>query len=343
MIELKNLTKHFYQKNRKVIALSDVSLTVPAGKIYGIIGASGAGKSTLIRCINLLERPSAGEVIVNGKTLTRLPRKQLTIERRFIGMIFQHFNLLSSRTIFDNIAFPLELTHTPKQEIQERVNSLLELVGLTDKAHDYPASLSGGQKQRVAIARTLASRPAVLLCDEATSALDPATTKSILALLKDINRRLGITILLITHEMEVVKSICDFAGILQHGQLIEQGATSQLFAHPKTAVAQEFIASTLHFEIPDAYRTLISAVPGPGKHPLVKLQFAGNVAHEDILFEASTQYRIKTKTIRAHIESLDTITFGVILLEWIGEAQDCEQALRLLEKNKIKVEVIGYV
>lgn len=241
MIELKHITKHFNHKNRKVTALDDVSLTVPEGKIFGVIGASGAGKSTLIRCVNLLERPSSGTVIVDGKALMKLSPSELAMERRHIGMIFQHFNLLSSRTVFQNIAFPLELEGQSKQEISKRVYELLALVGLEDKSEDYPARLSGGQKQRVAIARTLASNPRVLLCDEATSALDPATTKSILTLLKDINQRLNITILLITHEMRVVKNICDEVAVISSGRLIEQGPVDEVFSHPKHELTKEFI------------------------------------------------------------------------------------------------------
>ncbi|EDM38867.1 ABC transporter, ATP-binding subunit [Pedobacter sp. BAL39] len=241
MIELRKVTKRFQQKNREVTALDEVSLTVPEGKIFGVIGASGAGKSTLIRCVNLLERPTSGAVMVDGKDLMSLSNSALAKERRHIGMIFQHFNLLSSRTVFDNIAFPLELDGWSRYQIRARVEELLALVGLAEKANDYPASLSGGQKQRVAIARTLATSPKVLLCDEATSALDPATTKSILRLLKDINERLQITILLITHEMKVVRHICDEVAVISAGKLIEQGPVDEVFSHPKHELTREFI------------------------------------------------------------------------------------------------------
>ncbi|MBO9204261.1 MULTISPECIES: methionine ABC transporter ATP-binding protein MetN [Niastella] len=343
MIEIKGLTKYFYQKNREVAALQDVSLTVPPGKIYGIIGASGAGKSTLIRCVNLLEKPTSGEVVVNGISLSTLSSRELTRERRQIGMIFQHFNLLSSRTIFDNVAFPLELTHTPKAEIRERVNDLLQLVGLTDKAADYPASLSGGQKQRVAIARTLANNPKVLLCDEATSALDPATTKSILALLKDINRRLGITILLITHEMEVVKAICDYAGILSQGKLIEQGTVSEIFAHPKTGVARDFISSTFHVELPGFYTRRLQACPYVDCGVLIKVQFAGQAGIDVLISEVVNRFHIQSKIIKAQVDSLDEVTFGVVLLELSGNAAAREFTLQYFTDNQLKVEVLGYV
>ena len=227
MIKLSNITKVFQQGSRTITALSDVTLHVPAGQIYGVIGSSGAGKSTLIRCANMLERPTSGQVLVDGQDLTSLSESELTRARRQIGMIFQHFNLLSSRTVFGNGA---RAGQYAARRDQKRVTELLELVGLADKHDAYPANLSGGQKQRVAIARALASNPKVLLCDEATSALDPATTRSILELLKDINRRLGLTILLITHEMDVVKRICDQVAVISQGQLIEKTASAKCFA-----------------------------------------------------------------------------------------------------------------
>lgn len=241
MIELKNITKTFLHKKGTFTALKDVTLFVPKGKIFGIIGASGAGKSTLIRTINLLEPPTAGTVTIDGLELTSLSSSALAKERRHLGMIFQHFNLLSSRTVFDNIALPLELEGWSKSAIKERVLELLKMVSLEDKMDHYPANLSGGQKQRVAIARTLANSPKVLLCDEATSALDPATTNSILALLKDINQRLNITILLITHEMKVIKKICDEVAVISEGTIIEKGVVTEVFSNPKHPLTQEFI------------------------------------------------------------------------------------------------------
>lgn len=248
MITLEHISKSFNIKKATVQALQDVSLRVNEGEIFGVIGSSGAGKSTLIRCINLLERPTAGKVIVDGMDLCELSPRQLTLARRDIGMIFQHFNLLSSRTVFENVAFPLELNQTPKDEIAKRVRELLALVGLTHKAQEYPARLSGGQKQRVAIARTLANRPKVLLCDEATSALDPETTMSILALLKDINRQFGITILLITHDMHVVKAICNRVAVLSEGQLIEEGQVKEVFARPRTEITKRLLNPESIFE-----------------------------------------------------------------------------------------------
>ncbi|WP_214225078.1 methionine ABC transporter ATP-binding protein MetN [Pedobacter sp. B4-66] len=343
MIELKNITKKFHQKNREIIALSKVSLTVPKGKIFGVIGASGAGKSTLIRCVNLLERPTSGEVIVDGQNLMGLSATDLAKERRQIGMIFQHFNLLSSRTVSENIAFPLELDKLPKQEIKNRVSELLALVGLEEKHNDYPANLSGGQKQRVAIARTLASNPKVLLCDEATSALDPATTKSILNLLKDINKRLNITILLITHEMDVVKNICDQVAVISDGELIEQGSVSEIFAHPKTDLTKEFIASSLKINIPEEYLERLTAKREANKKPLLKLEFTGQSADDPVLSEVSRLFELDNNIIYAQIEYAGGVKFGAMVVEVSGTEENHQKALAFYNNKQIRVEELGYV
>lgn len=343
MIELKNVTKNFHQKNRIVSALSDVSLKVPPGKIFGVIGTSGAGKSTLIRCVNLLERPTSGEIIVDEKLLMRLSNAQLAIERRQIGMIFQHFNLLSSRTVFENVAFPLELVGGSKTDIRTRVLELLELVGLAEKANDYPASLSGGQKQRVAIARTLANNPKVLLCDEATSALDPATTRSILNLLKDINRRLNITILLITHQMEVVKSICDEVAVISHGKLIEQGSVGEIFADPKHALTKEFIASSLHLDIPRVYQERLQKEDGEGLSPLLRLEMTGKSVNEPVISEVSRLFDTNFKIVSAQMDQAGDVNFGVMLIELSGKRENYEAAIEYFISKHIKTEIIGYV
>ncbi|WP_222538302.1 methionine ABC transporter ATP-binding protein MetN [Pedobacter polysacchareus] len=343
MIELRNITKTFFQKTRTITALSELSLIVPEGKIFGVIGSSGAGKSTLIRCVNLLEKPSSGAVIVDGQNLMALSPKELAKARRHIGMIFQHFNLLSSRTVFENVAFSLELDHTPKAEIEKRVTELLALVGLDEKHHDYPVNLSGGQKQRVAIARTLASNPKVLLCDEATSALDPATTKSILALLKDINKRLNITILLITHEMEVVKDICDEVAVISEGRLIEQGAVSEIFSHPKTELAKAFIASALSLDIPADYKERLVASPAANKRPLLKLEFTGQSVDDPVLSEVARLFQIDSNVISARMDYAGGIKFGVMLIEVFGTQENSLQAIEFYKSKNIKVEVIGYV
>lgn len=343
MIELKNITKKFYKKNDYVTALSDVSLFVPQGKIFGVIGSSGAGKSTLIRCVNLLEKPTSGEVIVDGQNLVRLNESQLVKARRQIGMIFQHFNLLSSQTVFENIAFPLKLQHISKPEIKTRVSTLLSLVGLDEKYNVYPANLSGGQKQRVAIARALASNPKVLLCDEATSALDPATTKSILALLKDINQRLNITILLITHEMDVVKNICDDVAIISEGRLIEQGPVGSIFCQPSNDITKHFIESSLNIDIPVEYLQRLSSTAGDNKHPLLKLQLSGQYVDSPVLSEASRLFNVDNHIVSAKIDSAGGITFGVMIIEIRGDMISTQKTIDFFKQKNIKAEVLGYV
>jgi len=343
MIQLKNITKTFNQKNRLVTALSDVSLQVTPGKIFGVIGASGAGKSTLIRCVNLLETPTSGEVIVDGQNLTNLSRSELAKARRHIGMIFQHFNLLSSRTVFQNIAFPLELDHDPNQEIKKRVSDLLLLVGLEEKANDYPASLSGGQKQRVAIARTLASNPKVLLCDEATSALDPATTHAILNLLKDINQKFQITILLITHEMNVVKAICDEVAVVSEGKIIEHGPVSTIFSYPENELTKNFISASLKIDIPDEYQQRLVATPTDGKRPLIKLVFTGLSVNDPVLSEVAVLFQVHNNIISAKLDYAGQVKFGTLLIEVFATPENNEKAIAYYETKNIKTEVLGYV
>ncbi|MEH0831853.1 methionine ABC transporter ATP-binding protein MetN [Pectobacterium cacticida] len=343
MIKLSNITKVFQQNGRAVTALDDVSLHVPAGQIYGVIGASGAGKSTLIRCVNLLERPTEGKVLVDGQELTQLSDRELTRARRQIGMIFQHFNLLASRTVFGNIALPLELDNMPKADIVKRVNELLDLVGLADKHDVYPANLSGGQKQRVAIARALASNPKVLLCDEATSALDPATTRSILKLLKDINRRLGLTILLITHEMDVVKRICDRVAVISGGRLIEQDTVSEVFSHPKTPLAQKFIQSTLHLDIPEDYLTRLSSDFRLNATPLLRMEFTGQSVDAPLLSEVARRFNINNNIISAQMDYAGGVKFGIMLTEMHGKEADVKAAIQFLQESYVTIEVLGYV
>ena len=339
MIELLNLSKSFKTKNKTIHALSDVSLTVEKGEIFGVIGTSGAGKSTLIRCVNLLEKPNEGKVIVDNIELTKLSDAQLTLERRKIAMIFQHFNLLSSRTVFDNIAFPLELEGKSKSAIKEKVNSLLDLVGLNDKAKDYPANLSGGQKQRVAIARALANDPKVLLCDEATSALDPATTKSILKLLKSINQKLNLTILLITHEMEVIKTICDKVAVIDHGKLAEQGNVEQIFTNTKQEITKGFIQSSLNVELPLVYQNSLSKIEN--NNPLVKFFINGNDDQSFVISNLFEKFQVKAKVISAQLEYVGNLSFGVLLVELQGEK--INEALAYLENEYSNTEILGYV
>lgn len=344
MIKLQHLYKTFETHGQPLTVLNDISLTVDKGQILGVIGASGAGKSTLIRCVNLLERPTSGSVEVDGIDLTTLNEKDLITARRQIGMIFQHFNLLSSRTVFDNVALPLELAKSNKQHIHHKVNELLTLVGLADKANVYPANLSGGQKQRVAIARALASDPKVLLCDEATSALDPATTQAILRLLKRINQELGITILLITHEMDVVKQICDRVAILDKGVLVEQGTVSEIFANPQTELAQQFIYSTLNTGLPQEYLTQLSKTPQhENACPIIQLEFTGLSVDAPLLSQASKKFDVDFHILSSQIDNVDGVKFGFSIVELIGQADAIEQAKQYLIQQQVKLEVLGYV
>ena len=343
MIELKNITKKFYKNQSYTTALSDVSLFVPQGKIFGVIGSSGAGKSTLIRCVNLLEKPTSGDVIVDRQSLINLPASELAKARRQIGMIFQHFNLLSSYTVFENVALPLSLQHVQKDEIKEKISDLLSLVGLEAKYNDYPANLSGGQKQRVAIARALASNPKVLLCDEATSALDPATTKSILALLKDINQRLNITILLITHEMDVVKAICDNVAVISEGKFIEAGTVGSVFSQPATNITRQFINSSLNIDIPVEYLQRLSETPDDNKYPLLRLELSGQSLGTQVLSEVSRLFKVDNHIISGKIDSAGGVTFGVLLIEIRGKMNETQKTIQFFKQKNIKAEVLGYV
>jgi D-methionine transport system ATP-binding protein len=343
MIEFKQVTKTFYKESRAIMALTDVSLRVQEGKIFGIIGASGAGKSTLIRCVNGLEKPTSGDVVVDGQSLLRLSGHELIKVRRQIGMIFQHFNLLSSHTVSENIAFPLKLAQRPKTEVKKRVSDLLALVNLEEKRHAYPANISGGQKQRVAIARALASHPKVLLCDEATSALDPASTKAILALLKDINQRLRITILLITHEMDVVKAICDEVAILSNGTLVEQGSVGGIFSNPKTEVAKQYIESSLHIDVPTTYQQRLHKTPGAGKHPLVQIQVTGTTVDTPTLSEASRLFKVDNHIVSARIDSAGDVTFGVLIIEVRGQPENAQKTIEFFKQKQLHTTILGYV
>ena len=342
MIELKKLNKVFIAGDSQVKAIDGVDLSVPEGTIYGVIGSSGAGKSTLIRCVNLLEKPTSGQVVVDGQDLTQLSEKQLREARHNIGMIFQHFNLLSSRTVYDNIALPLELAGASKKDIEDAVLPLLELTGLSDKHNRYPSQLSGGQKQRVAIARALASEPKVLLCDEATSALDPQTTSSILALLKDINRKLKITILIITHEMDVVKTICDRVAIMSYGKLIEENDVEQFFLSPKTDLAREFVRSAIHekpiTEIEERFRQ----EPSEGSRPVIRITFVGHGVVEPLITITARKFQTDFIILQADIETVNEKTMGFLMVEVAGEPAAIEESLAFLRDN-VQVEVVGYV
>jgi D-methionine transport system ATP-binding protein len=344
MIRLDDISKTFTRAGQaQVAALSDVSLTIERGEIFGVIGPSGAGKSTLIRLINLLERPTSGTITVDGTELTVLPEAALRAERRKIGMIFQHFALLSSRTVFANVALPLELAGLDRRSIAARVDRLLELVGLTDKRDRYPAELSGGQKQRVGIARALASEPNVLLCDEATSALDPETTASILQLLAKINRELGLTIVLITHEMAVIKAICHRVAVLEQGRVIEEARVFDLFTRPQTATARAFVASVTGAELPEALATRLSETPLAGGETVLRLVFAGSQAGTTALGQLARRLGIDAALLHGRVDSVQGAPFGTLIVAIPGGPETARPAIDFLSSLKLSVEVLGHV
>lgn len=343
MIILSNLQKVYQGESGAVNALDNVSLEIEQGEIFGIIGKSGAGKSTLIRCINLLERPTAGSVVVDGQDMIALSEAELREARKSMGMIFQHFNLLSSRTVLENVCFPLEIAGVNRAERERRVLPLLELVGLADKRDVYPAQLSGGQKQRVGIARALASEPKVLLCDEATSALDPQTTESILALLKDINKKLGLTIVLITHEMHVIKAICDKVAVIEGGHLVETGKVYDVFTNPQSTTAQDFIKAVVNNKVPDALVASVSAEPIAGGNLVLRLSFFGETTNEPFIAGLIRHFAIDVNIISGNIDHLQDIPYGTLLIELSGTDEAIQNALNYLQVQDLKTEVIGYV
>lgn len=343
MIKLVNVEKTYYSKAGDIAALKKTTLDIKDGEIFGIIGLSGAGKSTLIRCINMLEVPTGGQVFVDGKELTAMSNQELRQARQSIGMIFQHFNLLASRTVRDNVAFPLEIQGKSKAEITRKVNELLDLVQLSDRADYYPSQLSGGQKQRVGIARALASDPKVLLSDEATSALDPQTTKSILALLRDINQRLHLTIVMITHQMEVVKQICDRVAVIENGNIIEEGTMYQVFTEPRENTTKEFVATVNDMTVPAILNTAdMQQSYFDGSKVLVHLTFLGN-ADEPVVARLIKNYGVDVNIIQGKIDYLKDLPYGTLLVEISGTKECLAKALEYIHQAKVKEEVIGYV
>lgn len=342
MIILKQLNKIYTTKSGPVNALQDINLQVYPGEIYGVIGKSGAGKSTLIRTVNLLERPTSGQVIVAGSQLTDLTPSELRLERRKIGMIFQHFNLLSSRTVFDNIALPLEL-EGKADKAEDIVMPLLDFIGLTNKRNNYPSQLSGGQKQRVAIARALASNPKVLLCDEITSSLDPETTNTILQLLKNIRDAMSMTILLITHEMSVIKACCDRVGILHQGKLIEENSVGEFFTHQKTAVAKNFIASSLPQTLPPLLEQHLTQHESENTHPVLRLWFLSDSTTHPIVSQLINTYHLRVNILQANVEYIKQRALGIMILAIDGDKSKIQKGIEYLNQNNVKVEVIGHV
>lgn len=333
MIQIENLVKEYKSKKGTVIGVNDVTLTINKGEIFGIVGYSGAGKSSLLRCLNLLESPNSGKIIVDGLELTTLKPMELRSARQKIGMIFQHFHLVSSKTVFENVAFALKAAKKSKQEIETRVTELLTLVGLADKRDVYPAQLSGGQKQRVGIARALANDPNVLLCDEATSALDPSTTKSILNLLKKINQELGLTIVLITHEMEVVKEICHRIAVMENGSIIEEGPVYDIFAKPTQALTKAFINSILQFELPDH-------LMASRKGAIIKIQFNGSVAEEAIVSDMLQKFTVRGNILHGKIEYIQGTPLGVFIMELTGPPDEIQLAIEYISARTNSLEVV---
>lgn len=335
MIKLESLSKLFEIKDgSKVRAVNNVSLDIDKGDIYGIIGLSGAGKSTLVRMINRLEEPSAGKIIIDGNDITEIKEKDLREQRKNIGMIFQHFNLLSSRTVAGNIAYPLEISGAKKEYIDSRIDELLNLVGLSDKKEAYPAQLSGGQKQRVAIARALANNPKILLCDEATSALDPKTTNSILSLLKDIRERLGITIVLITHQMEVIREICDKVAIMENGAVIESGTVEEVFSNPRTETAKNFVYG---IRPSSDYKDVFPKIPGS---VVVEISYLGDSAQKPIVSHLIKNHDIDVNIVSGDIDRLMSTSVGHLVIQLLGTEENIEDALIELRKQNISTEVI---
>ena len=322
MIELKHLGKIYSSASGSVEALKDVNLTIADGEIFGIIGLSGAGKSTLVRCINLLERPTSGEVWVDGQNLTALSQKELLQVRRQIGMIFQGFNLLEQRTVLRNICFPLEISGTPKAQAKSRAEELLKIVGLSDKAQSYPSQLSGGQKQRVAIARALATNPRYLLCDEATSALDPNTTRSILELLREINKTLGVTIIVITHEMKVIDQICDRVAVIDKSCIAEEGKVAEVFTNPQSDIARELV-------LPQE-RPVLDATTGGRK---LRLIFNGENTQDPVISEMILACRVPINVLFADTKSIEGAAYGHMILELPNDEHEAEKVVSWLQHS----------
>lgn len=330
MIEIINVTKQY----KEVTAVDNANLTIKKGEIFGIIGYSGAGKSTLLRCLNMLEKPTSGQIIIDGKEMTSLTNKEIRRERVKVGMIFQHFHLVSSKTVADNVAFSLKAAGKSKAEIKKRVAELLEMVGLTDRAGHYPAQLSGGQKQRVGIARALANEPKVLLCDEATSALDPTTTASILALLQEINKTLGITIVLITHEMAVVQQICNRIAVMENGKVVELGEVYDLFADPQTELTKQFVQTVHSLTLPE--RLLANC-----KGSIIQIVFRGASAEQGIIAETLKQFDISINILHGQITYIQDQPLGTLIIEIDGAQSELQKAIEYITERTNKLEVLA--
>ncbi|MGF0040494.1 methionine ABC transporter ATP-binding protein [Peptoniphilaceae bacterium SGI.131] len=341
MIEIKNLSKTFNIDKAEVKAVKDVNLQINDGEIFGVIGYSGAGKSTLVRCINLLEKPTEGSVLIDGVDITQIDQIQLRFLRKKIGMIFQQFNLLSSLTVGQNIAFNLKGQKLSKKFIDKRVEELLDFIGISDKKDAYPSQLSGGQKQRVAIARALANNPTILLCDEATSALDPQTTKQILDLLKELNERLGITIVIITHEMQVIKSICDRVAVMENGNVVECGSVFEVFSNPKANITKDFIKSTNNLnQVKENLRLNDDLIKIGENQVLIKLDFVGQNTREAVIYEVAKKYDVSFNIAFGNMDLIQNQIIGSLIIILSGSKEGRENAILEFERRGIKVEVL---
>jgi D-methionine transport system ATP-binding protein len=338
MIEFKNISKHYQLKGQTIRALDQINLEIPDGSIFGIIGYSGAGKSTLIRLINLLERPNEGQVIINQKDFTALDARSLRQERANIGMIFQHFNLLQTKTVAANIEMPLKLLGVSKAEREKRLNELLEFIDLKHKKDAFPDELSGGQKQRVGIARALANHPKILLCDEATSALDPQTTKSVLALLKKINKEQNITIVMVTHEMDVIETVCDYVAVMEQGKVIETGSTLEIFSQPQHPTTKNFIQTVLQQQLPV---NILKNLENQNHNSIYCLQFLGKSAQETVVQAVIKKFDISLNILFANMTEINGTVIGQMFIQLLGDPAIIQQAIEFLEKNGVKVEHSG--
>ncbi|MGG4216808.1 methionine ABC transporter ATP-binding protein [Paenibacillus jamilae] len=337
MIELRNVSKTYVRKGLSIQALKNINITVEKGDIFGFIGFSGAGKSTLIRLVNRLEKVTTGEVLVEGERLNSYSTSGLRKVRKKIGMIFQHFNLLESKTVFENIAIPLVLLKRNKREIEKRVTELLAFTGLSDKANSYPSELSGGQKQRVGIARALASNPSILLCDEATSALDPQTTQSILDLLRKINKEYKITILIITHEMSVIQRICNKVAVMEKGEIIEQGNVLEVFGQPKHPTTQSFVRTVIHDEVPGS---VLQTFEQQESQRIYKLEFIGQAASDPVVHELIRKHDIHVNILFANMTEIQETTIGYMTLQLRGEQHAVQQAVDFIKSKGVHIQEV---
>ncbi len=338
MIEFKNISKHYQLKGQTIRALDQINLQIPDGSIFGIIGYSGAGKSTLIRLINLLERPDEGQVIIHQKDFTALDARKLRQERANIGMIFQHFNLLQTKTVAANIEMPMRLLGYSKAEREKRLNELLDFINLKHKRDAFPDELSGGQKQRVGIARALANHPKILLCDEATSALDPQTTQSVLQLLKKINKEQGITIVMVTHEMDVIESVCDYVAVMEHGKVIETGSTLDIFSQPQHPTTRNFIQTVLQQQLPV---NILNNLENQNHHSIYCLKFLGKSAQETVVQAVIKKFDLSLNILFANMTEIHGTVIGQMFIQLLGDPEVIQQAILFLENNGVQVEQSG--